>query len=80
LDGRNPRRSCPAFGWSQNRNSAAGHDAVDAAGVRYEIKARRLTPHSQSRQLSVIRNLKSKPFDQLAAVLVDENFQTLRDR
>ncbi len=69
---------CRAFGWTQNRNSTTGHDAVDADGLRYEVKARRLTRHNKSRQLSAIRNLKAKHFDHLAAVLVDEDFSILR--
>ena len=32
-----------AFGWTLEPNAAHGHDAVCAAGVRYQIKARRLT-------------------------------------
>jgi hypothetical protein len=69
---------CRAFGWSREDNSAAGHDAVDEAGVRYQIKGRRLTRHNPSRQMSAIRNLDKTPFDQLAGVLVDEGFQVIR--
>lgn len=39
-----------AFGWTLEANSHAGHDAVDAAGLRYQIKSRRLTPQNPSRQ------------------------------
>jgi len=69
---------CKAFGWSRERNSAAGHDAVDSTGIRYQVKGRRLTRHNLSRQMSAIRNLNKTPFDQLAGVLVDENFQVIR--
>ncbi|WP_374576440.1 hypothetical protein, partial [Phenylobacterium sp.] len=31
-----------AFGWRLEPNSAAGYDATDGAGVRYQIKARRV--------------------------------------
>jgi len=69
---------CKAFGWAQENNSAAGHDAVDAAGIRYQVKGRRLTKHNASRQMSAIRNLDKTPFEQLAGVLVDEGFQVIR--
>lgn len=65
---------CSAFGWSLERNSTAGYDAKDATGVRYQIKARRIATNGGSRQLSAIRNLASDPFDQLAAVLFDRDF------
>lgn len=70
---------CKAFGWSREKNSAAGHDAMDiGTGVRYQVKGRRLTRHNASRQMSAIRNLDKTPFDQLAGVLVDEKFQIIR--
>jgi|SRR6266404_1588436 len=50
-------------------NSASGYDAVDAAGKRYQIKGRRLTPHNPSTQLSALRNLNDRPFDVLVAVI-----------
>jgi hypothetical protein len=55
-------------------NSAAGCDATDAAGVRYQIKGRRLTPQGSSTQLSAIRNLETRPFDVLAAVVYNADF------
>ena len=67
-----------AFGWRLEGNSAAGHDATDAQGVRYQIKARRLTAANGSRQLSAIRRLNDHTFDYLAAVLFDANFKVLR--
>jgi hypothetical protein len=69
---------CAAFKWTRLNNSAHGHDAVDAGGLRYQIKGRRLTPQSTSRQLSAIRNLEEIPFDYSAGVLVDRDFQVLR--
>ncbi len=33
---------CRAFDWTRAGNSAAGHDAVDGSGRRYQIKARRI--------------------------------------
>jgi hypothetical protein len=69
---------CKAFGWKRENNSASGHDATDEHGVRYQIKARRLTRYNSSRQMSAIRNLDKTPFDQLAGLLVDDGFQVLR--
>lgn len=69
---------CNAFGWHRENNSAAGHDATDRDGLRYQVKGRRLTRHNKSRQMSAIRNLDSGPFDYLAGVLVDENFLVVR--
>ncbi|WP_293418078.1 hypothetical protein [Phenylobacterium sp.] len=67
-----------AFGWRLEGNSAAGHDATDEQGVRYQIKARRLTKANGSRQLSAIRRLHDDTFDHLAAVLFDARFKVLR--
>ena|SRR2546426_1312199 len=58
--------------------SASGYDAVDAAGKRYQIKGRRLTPHNQSTQLSALRNLKDGPFDFLVAVIYNPDFTVAR--
>lgn len=54
--------------------SAAGYDAVDSAGVKYQIKARRITPANPSTQLSHIRRLEARPFDLLAAVIFAADF------
>lgn len=51
--------------------SQAGYDAVGPDGTRYQIKGRRLTLANGSTQLSAIRNLATKPFDVLAAVVFD---------
>lgn len=69
---------CNAFGWTRENNSAAGHDATDDQGLRYQIKGRRLTRSNASRQMSAIRKLDEGPFDFLAGLLVDENFLVLR--
>lgn len=55
-------------------NSAAGFDAVDSAGSRYQIKGRRLTPQNRSTELSAIRNLPDHPFDFLIAVVYRHDF------
>lgn len=67
---------CNAFGWQQAANSEKGYDAVDGAGTRYQIKARRLHQATTSRQLSAIRSLDG--FDVLAAVLFDANYRVFR--
>lgn len=67
-----------AFQWQIQRSSVAGFDAVDAAGIRYQVKAKRLTRPNRSRQLSDFKDLDSKPFDQLAAVLFGEEFGVQR--
>jgi hypothetical protein len=56
-------------------NSTSGYDAVDALGVKFQIKGRRLTSHNHSRQLSAIRNLESRDFDYLIAVLFNEKVE-----
>ena len=67
---------CQAFGWKLEGNSKRGFDATDERGKRYQIKGRRLTKHSQSRQLSAIREFNQ--FDFLAAVLFDETYGVKR--
>lgn len=67
-----------AFGWELRNNSSSGYDAIDANGVRYQIKCRRLTPANPSRQLSFIRKLPDRPFDVLAGVLLDSAFRVVR--
>ncbi|WP_258605488.1 hypothetical protein [Mesorhizobium sp. AR10] len=67
-----------AFGWSLQSNSSSGHDATDAAGLRYQIKSRRITPRNASRQLSAIRRLPDNTFDFLAAVLFDESYRVTK--
>jgi hypothetical protein len=67
-----------AFGWTLNGNSSADADAFDSEGIRYQIKCRRLATPQGSRQLGFIRRLPDKPFDRLAAVLLDGKFRVLR--
>ncbi|NTA19801.1 hypothetical protein [Agrobacterium tumefaciens] len=67
---------CAAFGWDQASNSVKGLDAVDAGGVRYQIKGRRMHLRNKSRQLSAIRDLEG--FDILAAVLFDDDYNIVR--
>lgn len=55
-------------------SSNRGFDAIDKAGCKYQIKARRITPRNPSRQLGVIRNLNSQDFDYLFAAIFDRDF------
>lgn len=66
------------FGWTLEVNSAAGHDAVDAAKIRYQIKARREGRSAGVRQLSAIRRLHDRDFDWLAAVILNSGFGVRR--
>ncbi|WP_245265564.1 hypothetical protein [Mesorhizobium sp. LSJC265A00] len=67
-----------AFGWSLEGNSSRGHDACDTAGLRYQIKSRRVSRRNASRQLSAIRRLPDGAFDFLAAVLFDEGYRVTK--
>lgn len=69
---------CKAFGWERAENSHAHLDAIDAAGLRYQIKARKITARNASRQLGAIRELDKGHFDFLAAVLFSERFEVRR--
>ena len=67
-----------AFDWIREGNSVAGHDAKDAAGARYQIKARRIGMGPGTRQLSAIRNLGNNSFEMLAGVLFNPDFSVHR--
>ena len=66
-----------AFSWTLAGNSAAHHDATDVTGIRYQIKARRVSGPG-SRQLGALRSLPEANFDVLAAMLFDRDMQVLR--
>lgn len=51
-----------------------GFDAIDDKKKKYQIKGRRITKHNNSRQLGVIRNLDEHLFDNLIAVIFNEEF------
>lgn len=55
------------LGLKLTETSAKGYDATDSNGLRYQIKARRVTHDNRSTQLGVIRNLKSADFHFLIA-------------
>lgn len=52
---------------------AQGYDALDSSGRRYQIKSRRLTTQNKSRQLGAIRKLEQQEFDDLIAVVFNED-------
>ena len=59
-------------------NSEKGFDATSYSdGLKYEIKARRVTPANKSRQLSAIRDIEGNHFDFLIAVVYDKKESTL---
>lgn len=63
-----------ALSLTRASRSTKGFDGTDASGSRYEIKARRVTLHNKSRQLSALRELDSAHFTYLAGVLFHEDF------
>jgi len=58
-------------------NSKADYDGISKERVRVQIKDRRVTPQNNSRQLSAIRKYDEKDFDELAAVIYNENFDII---
>ena len=58
-------------------NSEKGFDSMDKAGVKYEIKARRVTPANKSRQLSAIRDIEGEHFNFLIAVVYNKDFDVI---
>jgi hypothetical protein len=65
------------FGWKLNANSEAGFDATDANGQRIEIKARRLSHPTASRQASAIRNINEQHFDRLFGIVFSQTYEVL---
>jgi hypothetical protein len=69
---------CEKMKLSIQGKSSKGYDAIDEkSGIKYQIKARRVTRHNKSRQLGVIRNIEQKLFDYLIAVIFDESFKPI---
>jgi hypothetical protein len=54
--------------------SNRSHDAIDACGARYQIKARWCPGANRSKQLGAVRDLASDPFEFLVAVVFDGDF------
>lgn len=55
-------------------NSTKSYDAVDKRKIKYQIKSRRIKPHSHSQLLGVIRNLKQADFGYLVVVIFNMDF------
>ena len=67
--------ACQMLHLTLAKKNSTGHDAVDAAGRRYEVKSRRLTEKNGSLQLGAIRQLQAKYFDFLVVVIFSEDFE-----
>jgi hypothetical protein len=67
-----------ALGLKKAKLSTKGFDAVDQEGRTYEVKSRRMTEHTKSRQLSAIRKLEEHSFDFLVGVLFNPDFSVSR--
>jgi len=67
-----------AMGWTLERNAARGFDARDAGGLRYQIKARRITRRNPSTQVGDLPPGDTQEFDALGVVVFDEMFDVLR--
>jgi hypothetical protein len=69
---------CKAFGWQRMGKATAYVDAEGPGGTRYQIKGRRMTPPSHSRELGILRELPGGHFDFLAGVLFAEDYSVFR--
>lgn len=69
---------CEALTLTLAPKSTTGFDAHDEQNRKYEIKGRRITRHSKSRQLSAIRGLNEGHFSFLAGVVFNEDFTILK--
>ena len=67
------RAAADRLGLTLETRSNRGYDGVDAAGLRYEVKSRRVTASNKSRQLSPLRGLEDRHFDFLVAVIYDQD-------
>ena len=67
---------CAAYGWREAPAREKGYSAVDAEGLRFLIRGRRLVGYSPSRELSAIADIDE--FSTLAAVLLDGDLRVVR--
>ncbi len=65
---------CSRLGLMPERSSNRGYDGIAPDGTKYEIKARRVTSHNSSLQLSAIRGLRDRHFDYLIGVVYEADF------
>jgi hypothetical protein len=66
------------LGLTLTSKSTKSHDGLTPDGRRIEIKARRLSGHNASRQLSSLRALPDQGFDALAGVLFHADFRIMK--
>jgi|SRR5712692_11680314 len=66
-----------ALGLQLENNSHKGYDAIDRAGMKYQIKGRLIHEPRSLYQLGVIRDLNASEFDFLIAVLLDPTFSVI---
>ena len=69
------RICCELYKLERKGFSEKSFDAIDAEGIRYQIKGRRLTSENPSRQLGAIRDIEQRPFDVLLAVFFNEDLE-----
>lgn len=63
-----------AFGWRLTPPSERSHDAVDDAGLRYQIKARQDVGRGGAHQLGIIRDMVDDGWTAIAAVIFERDF------
>ena len=66
---------CKAFGLRIAGQSAKGYDATAPDGQRWQIKSRRVRTTRGPIQLGVIRDLETRSFDVLLAIIFDDQFR-----
>jgi hypothetical protein len=62
------------LGLALEPNSRASYDGTDATGIRYQIKGRRSKRPTGNVQFSVIRNLETRAFDYVIAVVFNPDY------
>ena len=65
------------FGWKLENNSKSGYDCIDNDNKKVQIKCRKIENLKGSRQLGIIRNLDTEPFDYLIAVIFNNQYEIL---
>lgn len=69
---------CHALQGVLQPKSNKSFDVLGKDRLRYEVKARRITPDNGSRQLGALRGLDKQPFDFLVGVLFNADFSVRR--
>lgn len=67
-----------AFDLNLANKSNTGFDGIGPDGLRYEVKARRITADNPSRMLSAIRGLDKHHFDVLLGIVFERDFGVQR--